>query len=99
MTGPTTAEVGQNVSYTIVRNKAGPSPADYVTVTDPTPANMTFVSTSGDCTTAFPCSLGTIGVGANKTIVATYTVTGGAGTTITNTATVATTATDNNSAN
>ncbi len=98
-TGPANATVGQNISYSIVVNNGGPSAADNVIVSDPTPANMTWVSNSGDCTTAFPCSLGTVAAGATKTITAIFTVTGGAGTNITNTATVSTTSTDNVTAN
>ena len=98
-TGPASAGVGQSITYTIVVNNGGPSPTDNVVVTDPTPANLTFVSNSGACTTAFPCSLGTIAAGATMTITATYTVNGGAGSNVTNTASVTTTSTDNVSAN
>ena len=93
-TGPATAAFGSNVTFTITVTSNGPSPADGVVVSDPTPPNLTFVSNSGDCTTAFPCSLGTMAASTSKTINATYTVTGGAGSTITNTATVSSTSSD-----
>ena len=41
-------------------DERGPSDAASVSVADPTPTGLTFVSNAGDCTTAFPCSLGTI---------------------------------------
>jgi uncharacterized repeat protein (TIGR01451 family) len=94
-TGPPTAVFGQNVTFTIQVKNNGPSPSSSVTVADPTPANLTFVGNSGDCTTAFPCALGTVNNGATKTISATYTVSGGAGSNITNTATVSSPSTDN----
>ena len=97
--GPATAAVGQNVSFTINVSNGGPSAANGVTVNDPTPANLTFVSNSGACTTPFPCSLGSVPSNTTKTIVATYTVDSGSGSNVTNVATVTTTSTDNSTAN
>ena len=57
-TGPTTAVPGQQVTYALTVANTGPSAATGVTVDDPIPAGLTFVSTSGDCTTSFPCALG-----------------------------------------
>ena len=79
---------GQNVSFTITVKNFGPSDATSVTVTDPTPAGLTFVSNSGACTTAFPCSLGTVAASSLVTITSTYSVPSNASGTITNTATV-----------
>ncbi len=76
-TGPTTAVPGGRVTYAVTVANAGPSAATGVTVDDPTPAGLTLVSTSGDCTTAFPCDLGTMAPGTTRTIAATYTVAGG----------------------
>ena len=61
-----------------------------VTLTDPTPTGLTFVSNTGDCTTAFPCTLGTLPPGATRTITATFAVPSGYTTPnpIVNTATV-----------
>ena len=98
-TGPATGAIGSNVSFVITVTNSGPSPASGVVVTDPTPANLSFVSNSGDCSTAFPCALGSIPVNATKTITATYTVTGGSGSTITNSANVSSTTTDNATTN
>jgi uncharacterized repeat protein (TIGR01451 family) len=73
-TGPTSVRLGETVTYTITVSNAGPSNATSVMVTDPTPAGLTFVSTSGACTTPFPCALGTIAPGETRQIGATYQV-------------------------
>ena len=62
--GPATAVAGTNVVYTTVVTNAGPSDAVAVTVADPTPPGLTFVSNAGACATAFPCALGTLAAGA-----------------------------------
>ena len=100
-TGPTTAVPGEQVTYAVTVANAGPSVATGVTVDDPTPAGLTLVSTSGDCTTAFPCDLGTMAPGTTRTIAATYTVAGGtaAPPEITNAATVLSGISDPNPAN
>ena len=81
---------GTNVVYTITVTNAGPSDATGVTLTDPTPPGLTFVSNAGDCTTAFPCNLGTLPPGATRTITATFAIPSGYTTPnpIANTATV-----------
>ena len=94
-TGPTTVSAGQNVTYAIVTTNAGPSTAGSVVVSDPTPAGLTFVSSTGGCTSAFPCSLGNLTTGQTVTINATFNVPFGfAGTSFTNTATVTSGAND-----
>ncbi len=101
---PATAIPGNNITYTITVTNNGPSDATGVTLADPTPTGLTFVSNSGGCTTPFPCSLGTIAAGATQTITATFLVPLGYTTPdpIINTATVSATTTDptpgNNSA-
>jgi len=98
--GPPSATVGQNVVYTIVVTNNGNLAANNVFVTDPTPSGLTFVSNSGACTNAYPCALGTIGVGQSATITSTYNVPQTyPGTTISNTANVSTSTPDSNSAN
>jgi hypothetical protein len=57
----------------VVRN-AGPSDAQAVTVADPTPAGLTFVSNIGACTSAYPCALGTLAAGGAATITTRYNV-------------------------
>jgi uncharacterized repeat protein (TIGR01451 family) len=74
MTGPAAAERGKDVTYTITVSNAGPSTAEAVTVANPTPAGLTFKSNAGDCTSGFPCALGSVDPGASRTITATYTV-------------------------
>ena len=88
--GPATAVAGTNVVYTITVTNAGPSDATGVTLADPTPPGLTFVSNAGDCTTAFPCNLGTLPPAATRTITATFAVPSGYTTPnpIANTATV-----------
>jgi len=73
-TGPAFAARGQNVVYTIVVLNGGPDPATTVVLADPTPAGLAFVSNSGDCTTAFPCALGSLGAGAIRTVTSTFAV-------------------------
>ena len=72
--GPASVTAGMNVSYTILVRNHGPSDAPGVTVSDPTPAGLTFVENTGACTTAFPCALGTIPAGQTRTIVSTFLV-------------------------
>jgi len=98
--GPASASIGTNVTYTIVVTNNGTLTANNVFVSDPTPAGLTFVSNSGACTTSFPCGLGTIGAGQSATITSTYSVPQTyAGTTISNTATVSSSTPDGNSSN
>ncbi|MDH5233795.1 MAG: hypothetical protein OEW77_02475 [Gemmatimonadota bacterium] len=73
-TGPATIVPGTNVVYTITVSNAGPSNAASVSVSDPTPAGLAFLSNAGDCTSTFPCALGTVPPGATRTITTTYAV-------------------------
>ena len=88
--GPANAVAGTNIVYTITVTNAGPSDAIGVTLADPTPSGLTFVSNAGDCTTAFACNLGTLPAGATRTITATFAIPSGYTTPnpIANTATV-----------
>jgi uncharacterized repeat protein (TIGR01451 family) len=99
-TGPATIIPGQTITYTIVVTNAGPSPAPGTVVTDATPVGIAFLSNSGACTTAFPCSLGTLASGQSATITSTYSVppsySGGA---IVNTANVSSSTSDPQSSN
>jgi uncharacterized repeat protein (TIGR01451 family) len=73
-TGPAEAPAGGSVAYTIAVTNLGPQPATAVRVADPTPPELAFVSNAGACVTAFPCDLGTLGVGETRTIVSTFTI-------------------------
>ena len=65
---------GNPLVYTITVTNTGPSNAANVVVRDPTPPGLTWVSTTGACTTPFPCTLGVVPAGGNLTITATFTV-------------------------
>ena len=98
-TGPTGVTAGQNIVYTIVATNNGPSAATGVQVSDPQPANLTFVSNSGACTTAYPCNLGTLTSGQSVTITSTYSTSPTFSGNVTNTATVSATTSDPNNSN
>ena len=87
---PTAVPGGPNVVFTTVVTNNGPSDAVLVSVADPTPANLVFVSNAGNCATAFPCALGTILAGATRSITSVYQIPSAypPGTPIVNTATV-----------
>jgi uncharacterized repeat protein (TIGR01451 family) len=91
--GPTFANSGTNITYAISVTNNGPSDASNVQLDDPTPLRLTFVSANGACT-SLPCSLGSMTPGQTRSVQATYTVTAGPTTTITNTATVSSSTTD-----
>jgi len=74
MTGPSTIARGSNVTYSLTLSNAGPSTAHTVSIADATPAGLTFVSNTGDCTTAFPCAFATLAPGQTKQITATFSV-------------------------
>lgn len=98
--GPASTNPNQNIVYTISVKNLGPQSATGVIVDDPTPAGLTFVSNGGACTTAFPCSLGTLTNGQTATITATFNVPANySGGTISNTASVTATSTDANLGN
>jgi uncharacterized repeat protein (TIGR01451 family) len=71
---PDPVSLGGNLGYTITVANAGPADAASVVVDAPTPPGLVYLSSSGDCTTAFPCSLEGIPAGASRTIVALFQV-------------------------
>lgn len=71
--GPANVLKGETVSFTLSVNNAGPSDAANAVIADPTPAGLTLISVTGDCT-ALPCALGTLPVGVTKTVRVTYQV-------------------------
>src|SRR5205807_2301427 len=111
-TGPATVTAGTNFTYTITVTNGGPSDAQNVTVTDSLPAGTTFVSesqTSGPAGAAsFPAGGGPLsitfatfaaGQAAVFQVVLHDNAAATSGSTITNTATVASSTPDTNPAN
>jgi len=98
----TTNLAAGSFTYTITAHNNGPTAATGVTVTDPLPASVTFVSakpTQGTCTgtTTITCALGNLANGGTATI--TLSVTPNAIATAVNTTTIAANETDPNTAN
>jgi uncharacterized repeat protein (TIGR01451 family) len=99
---PNPATLGGQVTWTMVVTNNGPNNATGVTVADPVPAGMTFVSVSssqGTCTggALVSCTLGNLNVGASVTI--TLVTTSSATGTIVNTATTVAKEQETNTAN
>ncbi|HTZ76183.1 MAG TPA: C25 family cysteine peptidase [Candidatus Aquilonibacter sp.] len=103
---PQPVDQGTNLTYTLQVTNNGPAVAQNVTVSDPLPSQVTYTSvstTQGTCTQSsgtVSCSLGSLSVGSEVTIIinanaATFSST----TYATNTATVSSSTSDPNSAN
>lgn len=90
---------GQNITFTVTVTNNGPSTANNVVVSDPTPPNLTFVSNTGGCTSVYPCNLGPLTNGQVVTITSTYSTSASFSGNITNTASVSSTTTDPNNTN
>ena len=99
--GPAEIIAGNNITYIIKVSNNGPAMATGITLTDPTPSGLNFVSADAPCGTGFPCNLGSLVSGSSITIQATYNVPGGyAGANpIVNTATVSANEPDANPSN
>ena len=65
--GPSSLSDGQQGTFTFTVHNPGPYVAPAVTVSNTLTA-LTFVSNSGDCTTAYPCRLGDLQAGDTRTI-------------------------------
>ena len=100
-TGPVTAVPGSTVTWQITVRNLGPGSAQGVSLADPTPAGLAFVSAAAPCAGGFPCSLGTLAAGSSVTVAATFAVPGGytSPNPVLNTATVTSTTPDGNPAN
>ncbi len=98
---PDPVTAGQSLTYTLTVANAGPDAAAAVTVSDPLPAGVSFVSATpsvGSCsgTSTVSCTLGTLNSGASATVTIVVTANNGP---LSNTATVSSTTSDPNSAN
>ena len=90
-TGPSLAQSGNTITYSIVVSNSGPAADTNVTVNDPLPAGETLVSATpsqGSCIGTVTCNLGTIASGGSATVAIVVRVTAACGATVTNTATV-----------
>ncbi|HEX4962806.1 MAG TPA: hypothetical protein VF173_18365 [Thermoanaerobaculia bacterium] len=76
-TGPTSAALGANVTYTLVVTNRGPAAATGIQLRDPTPAGLTFVAADPPCAAGFPCALGTLAAGQSITVKATFQIPAG----------------------
>ncbi len=89
-TGPALVTEGNTFDYGLAVTNNGPATATAVTITDPLPANTTFVSASAGCTEAagvVTCDAGTLASGTSTNFTITV-LAGSAGSTIVNTGTV-----------
>jgi uncharacterized repeat protein (TIGR01451 family) len=91
--GPATTTFNAFVDFTVIVTNNGPNTATNVVISDPTPSNLVFVSNSGGCTTAYPCTIPSLASNSQVSILSHYRVTADTGT-IVNTATVTSSATD-----
>lgn len=106
-TGPSTAAAGANVTYSVTVINTGTDDDPSVTLSDPIPPGMTFVSVvqnSGPvftCDTTVTCTIASLASGANANFSITFQIPGATapGTTFTNTATVSGSNPDPNSEN
>jgi uncharacterized repeat protein (TIGR01451 family) len=65
--------VGQSITYTLTVANAGPSTATSIQVTD-TPTNLTITNVSGSGCAALPCTIASLTSGANTVITVTATI-------------------------
>ncbi len=100
-TGPAQLGGVSQIVYQIDVTNLGPSDAQGVVITDPTPPGLTLVSVSTPCAGGFPCAIGTLAAGETVRIEASYSVLLPLSSTnpIRNVATVASTTADPDSAN
>ena len=73
MTGLANVVAGAHITYTLTVHNAGASTAADVLLEELVPVELTFVSTTGPCST-FPCNLGTLPVGTTISTQVTYAV-------------------------
>ncbi|WP_165371463.1 DUF11 domain-containing protein [Pseudolysobacter antarcticus] len=74
ISAPATAPPGKAITYTYTVTNNGPAAATAVQLADTLPPGLTFASNSGDCTSAFPCTFGTLAPSQSKTVTTTVCV-------------------------
>ncbi len=72
--GPDTILPGQTITYTLTSQNSGQDIAKSVTLNDPTPPGLSFVTASTPCEGGFPCNLGQLAGGDSTTLTLTYTI-------------------------
>ncbi len=98
--GPASVVAGTQLAYTVRVTNQGAGTARGVSLADPTPPGITFLSASAPCMSGFPCSLPDLAPSGFVELVVTYAVPPGfGGATISNTATASTVTPDSNPAN
>jgi uncharacterized repeat protein (TIGR01451 family) len=71
MTASSSTSLGGRLIYTTTVTNVGPSVASNVELDSTVPAGLVFVSNSGDCSGAFPCTFGTLQPGDVKSVTTT----------------------------
>jgi uncharacterized repeat protein (TIGR01451 family) len=71
---PSGYKPGSNLSYAVSVTNNGPSNASNVLVFSTTPMEITFASSSPDCASGLPCSLGPIAAGSTRRFTVAYAV-------------------------
>ena len=105
-TGPSTANLGDTVSFTLTAHNSGPNAAAAVVVRDALPGELEYVSATApsgaSCSAsgqAVQCTIASLGASATVSITIQVKVVGGAGGSVTNVGTVSATTADPSSAN
>lgn len=73
-TGPAAASQGDTVTYQAVVTNKGPCPSAGVSLRNTPSGGIIFQSNSGDCSSNYPCSFGTMNPGETKSVTSTYTI-------------------------
>lgn len=92
--GPTNLIAGTAVQYQITVDNLSALDAPGVSLSDPTPSGLSFISASAPCQAGFPCDLGVLAASGSVQIDVSYAVAADLSGIVTNTATVSTLATD-----
>ncbi len=71
-TGPAEGGLGQDLTYLVTVTNRGPAVATGVTLTDPAPMGLTFLSATSPCEDDFPCVLGDLAVDASIEVEVTF---------------------------